>query len=484
MSTNWRFVIESEVVPTVLLIAGVLLCAFVISTLRSTLSIRTEPLRYFAVIDAAVAVVLVVASGRVIGAAYPPLGSAAVKLFTQIATIAVLIVAAERSLRFVALGEFRTVRNGILLLTIVFYFSIVNFVSPLLGRNPELPPKLFYAPLLMLGLIALGAEDRERFWATTRNVLTWFLVAGLVAIPFAPTLVMDLAYREGFLPGLSIRYYGFSTHPNSLAAYVILVIGLLWMRPMHSRTLNRFAWLVAWTSLLLTQSKTSLALGLVALCALWLFRRRQDLAESGERLRAHLWQRVTAGALVTASIATLVLLGSLLLGLVDPGAIAQRLDQVNFWTLTGRVRIWEVSLSDLWDNPLFGYGGELWSRDYQREKGMFISHAHNQYVHTLGDTGFVGLAVLLMYCAMIGYAAWHARQATRGVSVALATYIFVRGITEAPLIVDTVYGPEVLTHAILLMLCVSPNDGPSPRWVSRTGRAQEPATAVGQPVGR
>jgi O-antigen ligase len=484
MSTDWRLVIESEVVPTVLLMAGVLLCAFVISTLRSTLSIRAEPLRYFAIIDAAVAVVLVMASGRVIGAAQPPLGSAGVKLFTQIATIAVLIVAAERSLRFVALGEFRTVRNVTLLMTIVFYFAVVNLAAPLLGRNPELPPKLFYAPLLMVGLIALGAQDRERFCDTTRNVLTWFLVAGLVAIPFAPTLVMDLAYTEGFLPGLSIRYYGFSTHPNSLAAYVILVIGLLWMRPMHSRKLNRFAWLVAWTSLVLTQSKTSLGIGVVALCALWVFRRRQDLAESANRVRVHLWRRVTAGALVTASIATLVLLGSLLLGLVDPGAIAQRLDRVNFWTLTGRVRIWEISLSDLWDNPLFGRGGELWSRDYQREKGMFISHAHNQYVHTLGDTGFVGLAVLLLYCAMVGYAAWHARQATRGVSVALATYIFVRGMTEVPLIVDSVYGPEILTHAILLMLCVSPSDVLPRRWLGNSGRSQEPATAVGQPVAR
>lgn len=477
---DWRRLVETEVVPTVLLFAGVLLCAFVVSTLRSTFSARAEPLRYFAIIDATVAVVLVVASGRVIGSIQPPLGSAPVVLFTQVVTVVVLIMAAERSLRFVALGEFRTISNGILLLTVVFYFAVINLVVPLLGRNPELPPKLFYAPLLVVGLIAMGADDRRRFYDTTRTVLTWFLVAGLLAIPFAPTLVMDLAYSEGFIPGSSIRYYGFSTHPNSLAAYVFLLIGLLWMRPMHSRALNRFAWLVAWTSLLLTQSKTSLALGIVTLCALWVFRHRQDLARSGERPRAHPWQWVTVGAMVTASMAALALLGSLLMGIADPGAIAQRLEHVNFWTLTGRVRIWEVSLSDLWDNPLFGYGGELWDRDYQRQKGMYISHAHNQYVHTLGDAGFVGLAVLLVYCAMVGYAAWRARQATRGVSVALAAYIFVRGITEVPLIVDSVYGPEVLAHAILLMLCVRPSDGPSLRWESHSGLSKDPVTAHGQ----
>lgn len=85
---------------------------------------------------------------------------------------------------------------------------------------------------------------------------------------------------------------------------------------------------------------------------------------------------------------------------------------------------------------------------------FFVSHAHNQYVHTLGDSGFVGLAALLLYCLALGVFSWRVRHQTRWLSVALAGYIFIRGITEAPLIVDSTFGPEFAVHMILLVLCV------------------------------
>lgn len=451
--------LQKELLGGIALLSLLILSGVGLHVVQRTFKLKVEWIRYYFVLDVLMMMVVVVTSNRVITGEESILahtgGVQHSVLLSQIFTLLLLVVASERIARALLGGELKQVQTLPLLgATLLFYF-IINFLTPLLGLYAEFQHNFLYAPLVALALYAVAQRDgHEPIIRIVRNAYVVFLGLGLAVLLVRPSMMASFNYGEGIIPGFSIRYYGFGTHPNTVAAYCLMLLCCLWACPFERRSINRLGWAIGIISLVLTQSKTSVGLAASMFALMVLMSRTDDL----RRLKGVGYRPLTASA--AGALAALMALGALgvlvalLTGVIDTDKLAEQSRSDSLLTLTGRTFIWRLSLESLWDNPLFGYGADLWGPAFQQHMQFFVSHAHNQYIHTLGDSGFVGLGALLIYCVALAVYSWRARRQTRWLSVALALYILLRGITEAPLIVDGVFGADFAAHMILLVLCV------------------------------
>jgi exopolysaccharide production protein ExoQ len=99
----------------------------------------------------------------------------------------------------------------------------------------------------------------------------------------------------------------------------------------------------------------------------------------------------------------------------------------NAETLTGRIPLWEVLLSEIGQHPWVGAGfAAFWSPDnlYRIEQlsGFSATSAHNGFVEELLNTGVVGLAILLAF--LFHTTAVALRQARRGDPFGWLAFLF------------------------------------------------------------
>jgi hypothetical protein len=124
-------------------------------------------------------------------------------------------------------------------------------------------------------------------------------------------------------------------------------------------------------------------------------------------------------------------------------------------TLTGRDRIWAVAIEEWQSNPLFGYGPEIWGRQFRASIGMpNATNAHNQFMDTLARSGTVGAVALVLYAGVLLVMSVRHAKATRGFSLALFLAIALRSISEVPLLLLG-YGTELFSHLLLIVTLAS-----------------------------
>jgi O-antigen ligase len=137
-------------------------------------------------------------------------------------------------------------------------------------------------------------------------------------------------------------------------------------------------------------------------------------------------------------------------------------------TLTGRIPLWEVLLSEFGHHPWIGAGfAAFWSPDnlYRIEQlaGFSATSAHNGFAEELLNTGVVGLAILLTF--LFHTTAVVLRQARRGDPLGWLAFLFVifyllLNVTNA-LIQAYFEVPFVILMAILGLLASTPATNPS-----------------------
>lgn len=471
--------IELKILPSILLATMLMLCGFVLHLVRTSLKADWEPLRYFLVADVALSAVSVLLQQRNLATIYGMNVVDAVSdagqsvLASRAVTLALMIACTERIIRFVLTREFRTAKGLPLLLGAMLFLVVINLVSPLLGKYPDFEHKYIYAPILMLALFAQAQSGWEDMVRIARNGYVLFLGVGLLFLAVQPNLVMDFRYPDSLVPGFDVRFYGFATHANTVSPYCLLLLCVLWLCPFERRSLNLLAVAIALVALVLSQSKTTIAITAIIFALLWA---RRQFAQLRKRPGAHLQQfkrRAAVGLSVAVAGVCSVVLLALLTGTLDNRTIENIATDEGLLTLTGRTVIWDASLRWLGDNVFFGYGADLWGLDFQQRVGMRISHAHNQYIHTLGDSGLSGLLVLVAYLVVLTYYSWLVRGPTQWVSVMLVGSIIFRGITEAPMITDSVYGVEFALQVTLFLLCIGSMK--SLRAVPSVAQAADPA---------
>ena len=197
--------------------------------------------------------------------------------------------------------------------------------------------------------------------------------------------------------------------------------------------------------LVLTQSKTAWAAGVVILLVVWCplaLRRAFNAASAVQQFNRAVWSTVGV-------IALLILSGG---ALVAFDVIDKLLSKTDLMTLTGRTEIWTITLEAWKDNPLFGFGPGVWGAERQQRFQMFhVGHAHNQIVQSLGEAGLVGLLFLCSYLGVLLYAAMRRFEVSRGVVLTLLMLVAVRCVTEAPLSRSSLLSWDMFLHALLMV---------------------------------
>jgi O-antigen ligase len=322
---------------------------------------------------------------------------------------------------------------------------------------------------LFIGLAASLCGPREYTLAlrATRNALLLLMLAGVLLIPIAPTLVLDRQYGQGLIPGLP-RFGGLATHPVAMGLLAQLGLLCLQMQALERRWLNRCAWLLGLGVLFMAQSKTAwLAFALCSgsvLALRWAPRLRAQLGHVHDATPALAW--IALALLGVAASLGLLVFGNL-------GESLQRFllssEGSQLSSMTGRDRIWVIAWEEWQLHPVWGWGLQMWDDSYRRAIGMAnATHAHNQLMDTLSRSGLVGAAALALYVGVLGVLSLRCARASQGLSLALLLALLLRAGSEVPLLLIG-YGPDLLIHLLLLITLAAHRSAPvhaSRRWVT------------------
>ncbi|TFZ00005.1 O-antigen ligase family protein [Ramlibacter rhizophilus] len=335
-----------------------------------------------------------------------------------------------------------------LLMAFVLYWIGTVGATALFAANPYLSHEYMYSLGLGVACCLVGVADREKLLRRARDALFLLMLAGVLLIPIKTTMVLDIYYTQGLIPGLP-RFGGLTAHPVTQGMLAQVALLLLWVMPYERRSINRLAWLLGLGVLFIAQSKTAW-IGWAA-CALVLGAVRYG-GEFLRRLgnpRDNSFGIVVCLALIVgvAGLAGWVLIGDAFGAARD---FANSRGAVELMTLTGRDRIWIAAIEEWQLNPTFGYGLTIWDSVYRAAIGMpNATHAHNQFLDDLARSGSVGATTLVIYATVLLILAIRGARASGGLSLALFTAVAVRSISEVPLSLMG-YGTELFTHLLLV----------------------------------
>lgn len=307
-------------------------------------------------------------------------------------------------------------------------------------REPEL--KFLYFIIIFSGLATMASDLGVTLWRGIRWLLLIPALGSLLCIFIAPEIVLLNDY-DSFIPGMKSRLFGLSDHANGIgivAATALIIEFSAFVRRRPSVIVVSLHLAV----LILSQSKTAwLALFAILLVVRWDWITSSNFATDQ-------WRR-KGWVLVSAIAATVVLS---ILGIIASSSTAfeRALEAKSVFSLTGRVRIWEITLAEFVNSPLFGYGPSIWDPMYRIAHGIpTAGQAHNQFIHILGQAGIFGLLSMLVYLAVLCRLALRARAIDGGLTLALLLLILIRCITESPLRLAGIMGWENFLHLLILV---------------------------------
>jgi hypothetical protein len=181
----------------------------------------------------------------------PPL----LNVLQPVVSLLLLAISAERILSHWLTRSQQALAPALPLAFVLFWLGTVA-APAWAAAHPFWSHNLLYP--LFIGLAATLCGPREYTLAlrTTRNALLVLMLAGVLLIPIAPTLVLDRQYGQGLIPGLP-RFGGLATHPVAMGLLAQLGLLCLQMHPLERRWLNRCAWLLGLSVLFMAQSKTA-----------------------------------------------------------------------------------------------------------------------------------------------------------------------------------------------------------------------------------
>ena len=380
----------------------------------------------------------------------PPVARHALLVLAQpLTSLLLLMVACERILNCLISGSKGANGSAWLVTGYIIFWTGTVAAPALFGTHPHLSHDYLYP--LVIGIAAALASGVEYQLAVraTRNALALFMGASLMLIPFAPGLVLDQSYTQGLLPDVP-RMAGLAAHAVSMGLLAQLGVLCLIAIPFQKKWLNWLAWIIALAVLVMAQSKAAwIAFGLSVACMIAVRAGPSFWRRVGDPLRPEVG--VLSVVLFMAAVAGSVLLfmfvdvGSKVGGFFDSAEGAQ------LASLTGRDLIWAIAYEEWEKNPVFGYGPELWDASFRASIGMpNATHAHNQFMDTLSRSGTVGAVALSLYALVLLVMSVRYARASAGLSLALFVSLVIRSVSEVPLLLFG-YGPELVTHSLLLM---------------------------------
>ncbi|MDP1774315.1 MAG: O-antigen ligase family protein [Methylobacter sp.] len=340
----------------------------------------------------------------------------------------------------------------LLIIAFLFFFFTNVFTAAFFSAHPSFEHEYVYLVLVGTASLLFVQGEEETAISMARNAYFIFLVISAGFIFWKPELVIDNDYLEGLIPGLTYRYAGLTSHPNSLGLITTLFLLCLWNKPFSSRWINVLAWTIGYSSLVLAQSKTCWISFMVCMSCLGYFKYGALLKQRFFDFKSPI---LPAICILMAMITGIIMSGVAMLG--DIG------DKVNSFfstrvgadlmTMTGRTMIWEIALNEWHNSPLFGYGLTIWDAAHRAKIGMgFAVSAHSQFYQTLASAGIVGVTGLLIYVTTLFWFTLKTARSSQGLTIAIFLMLFFRSISEVSIDVTGYFNLEGLAHVLLLMI--------------------------------
>lgn len=372
---------------------------------------------------------------------------------TRLITLGVLALCIERCLRFILRREWTSTHSWGLFWAFVVFGLSNQVLNAIFGAHPSFDHKALYAFILYFSFFLVAQSQPERCMHFARLTLLFFFVAGALTTVIMPVTVIEKGYTGG-LPGLSFRYHGLSTHANTMGPLAIAFMLCLWRFPFTSRWLNFFSWFLVLISLILSQSKTSIAIaGLLGLFLVF-YRYRTRLMQSYHGRHSGLMLGMTACACFSLSA---IILATWISAESGERMVTQidLATQGNLTSLTGRTTIWYLAWQEFLASPIFGYGPSIWGPAYRLSVGFWAATtAHNQLLQSLSSAGLVGAFGFIFYASVLSVYALRAAPRTDGISIALVSLMLIRSFTEVPFASTSSLQPEFFVHLLALIACV------------------------------
>lgn len=375
-------------------------------------------------------------------------------VIARFTTLFILVAVSERIInRVLHYGRNPKVPMG-LLLCFIFFFLTTVVLAAFLGTHPSISHEYMY--LFLGGSAALLFSEAEGDVAirNVRNAMLVCLVVSACFLIVAPQMVIRTGYLDGVVPGLTVRYAGLTSHSNTMGGLTVVYLLCLSSRP-YKGWLNRFAWIIGLITLVIAQSKTSWITFSLSTLSLSYFRYSDVLKKYFFDFRRPFFL-VTTLSLVMIMFTVLISLvlfsssGNFLNAFLMSQAGA------DLMTMTGRAQIWEVAVLEWQRNPLFGYGLTIWNDAHRAKIGISAAvTAHSQFYQTLSSSGIVGVIGLVIYVLTLLFYALKTVRVSQGLTLALFLMVMFRSMSEVPLTMVGYYGPDELTHLIILMVIAS-----------------------------
>lgn len=272
---------------------------------------------------------------------------------------------------------------------LVAYLALAG-ASVLWALNPNHSLMRYLQQLMIVTSIVLPAMLTSRTVDMMRALFLCFAFALILNLYFVSQGSVDMAQLPQGL--VNIGYQGYFNGKNYLgecaAPALLLSLHEMLQRGWGRRALGAVIAVIAVVLLLLSQSKTAFGLALVCPMVAWL----TLLARKATRL---------SPAIILLSIPFCWIVASHVSSFGFP-----RLSYFLYHdsSLSGRIIIWGFSESEIARSPLLGWGYQsFWlvpnSPAYTEAPGWIamMPNSHNGYYDTMLETGYVGLAFLLVF---------------------------------------------------------------------------------------
>ncbi|BCT69236.1 hypothetical protein NNRS527_02851 [Nitrosospira sp. NRS527] len=327
---------------------------------------------------------------------------------------------------------------------VVFYVAS-NILPILFGQRYYFHVNLIYPLFTYIALFLWVRLSRTDPVVVGKQCLGLIVFSSLIAAIVAPRLVFQPGY-VGLIPGFDSRLWGVTSHANGLGAVASMYLVLELAEPSAKAWVRASILSAASLTLILTQSKASIAAAFVGFFIIFCWR---------------LLNR-TNGAIADrkgGSLIPIALLGGFIISILVGGAFAMffdtdildalqgHLDARALGTLstaTGRTSIWIAAINAGLENPLFGQGADFWGLESRLRLGLATAFtAHNLFLQIFSRSGFVGLAALLVFLYFLIRYSIRAAKPTRGGSMALLAVLLMRSAFEANIQLNTLLSAEL-----------------------------------------
>ena len=259
-------------------------------------------------------------------------------------------------------------------------------------------------------------DDAEIIAAMVASIVVFCAVSIVIyfAIPEFGRYVYWLneqRYVSGRLAGVA----GSANNMGRIAAFGLLLVGL-YVREFisYSRLLTIVAVVVMSVALVMTNSRTSMAMTAAILFAVYALNWRR------------LYIAIFGLSAVLVCMALLLPAGDDVLKLISRSG---NLEEVT--SMTGRTDIWYAVLKLAEEQPITGHGyasSIVVLPQHEREVGFLTSHAHNLILQLLLTTGWVGV---ILFAVSVVCVALRASIFGDRVVLALLSFVFLNGVTES-----------------------------------------------------